>query len=192
MGNINFRLGWACIRSKKDIDRGIACLRKAGELIPNNPDIMSKLAGALYKEKNELDESLTLLEKVVNLQPKNAEAFLLMGKVSDKKNDHLRAIECFNSSIRLFAELNPSSPPFPNLFFLLGDSLEKIKDFKKCILNYKKCLTLDNKHFGSCIHLANLLANLGEGQRAAKYFKHALRIDPENVNARFGLAKTLQ
>jgi len=38
-----------------------------------------------------------------------------------------------------------------------------MKEFKKAILNYKKCLTLDAKHLGATIHLANLLANLGEG-----------------------------
>jgi len=59
------------------------------------------------------------------------------------------------------------------------------------MLSYKKCLTIDSNHFGACIHLANLLANLGEGQRAAKYFKHAIKIDPENVNAQFGLAKAI-
>lgn len=40
---------------------------------------------------------------------------------------------------------------------------EKMKDFKKSIQNFKKSLTIDNNHFGACIHLANLLANLGEG-----------------------------
>lgn len=59
-------------------------------------------------------------------------------------------------------------------------------------MNYKKCLTLDSNHFGSCIHLANLLANIGEGQRAAKYFKHAIRIDPNSINAHFGMGKSLQ
>ena len=60
---------------------------------------------------------------------------------------------------------------------------EKLKDFKQSMLSFKKCLTIDQSHFGACIHLANLLANLGEGQRAAKYFKHAIKIDPESVNA---------
>jgi tetratricopeptide (TPR) repeat protein len=66
-------------------------------------------------------------------------------------------------------------------------------------LNYKKCLTLDPRHFGACLHLANLLANVGEGQRAAKYFKHALKVSQDGgvskdliVNAEFGLGKTLQ
>ena len=36
------------------------------------------------------------------------------------------------------------------------------------------------------------MANLAEGQRAVKYFKHALKIDPNSVNANFGMAKALQ
>jgi Tfp pilus assembly protein PilF len=58
----------------------------------------------------------------------------------------------------------------------LGAAHERGKEFKKAVLNFKKCLTLDSKHFDACIHLANLLANVGEGQRAAKYFKHAIKI----------------
>ena len=60
------------------------------------------------------------------------------------------------------------------------------------MINYKKALSLDQGHFGASIFLANLLANVGEGQRAAKYFKHALKIDHESENAHFGLAKALQ
>ena len=95
-----------------------------------------------------------------------------------------------------------SPPPKPTLFFNIGCLHEKAKDFKKAVLNYKKCLTLDPKHFGACIHLANLLANVGEGQRAAKYFKHAIKVITDSdttlitkdgiINAYFGLGKTLQ
>jgi len=66
-----------------------------------------------------------------------------------------------------------------------------MKEYKKCVLSYKKCLTLESEHFGACIHLANLLANIGEGQRAAKYFKHAIKINPNSVNANFGMGKAL-
>ena len=49
----------------------------------------------------------------------------------------------------------------------------------------------DNHHFGACIHLATLLANAGENQKAAKYFKHAIKLDPQNIAANFGLGKIL-
>jgi len=37
-----------------------------------------------------------------------------------------------------------------------------------------------------------LLAYQGEGQRAVKYFKRAIKIDKDSVAAHFGLGKTLQ
>lgn len=90
------------------------------------------------------------------------------------------------------AEDPNQGPPKANSFYYIGMCNEKMKDFKKSMQNFKKCLTIENNHFGACIHLANLLANLGEGQRAAKYFKHAIKIDPESINAHFGLGKALQ
>jgi tetratricopeptide (TPR) repeat protein len=73
------------------------------------------------------------------------------------------ALEAFNTAIKLQAESLNGQPPKASVFFHLGGVYERLKEFKKAVLNYKKSLTLDNKHFGACIHLANLLANLGEG-----------------------------
>ena len=162
---------------------------------------MSKLASVLIRESPaSLDEAEALCKKCLKLNPKDPHATLLLAKLLDKKNLHTEAIEAYNAALRLNSESKGSPPPKPTLFFSLGCVYEKSKDFKKAVLNYKKCLTLDPKHFGSCIHLANLLANVGEGQRAAKYFKHALKIlteDPKAapidgiINAYFGLGKTL-
>jgi len=58
---------------------------------------------------------------------------------------------------------NKTERPKSGTFFYLGQAYELLKEYKKCILNYKKCLQIDSNHFGACIHLANLLANLAEG-----------------------------
>jgi Tfp pilus assembly protein PilF len=39
--------------------------------------------------------------------------------------------------------------------------------------------------------LATLLANTGDNKKAAKYFRHALKIQPDSIPANFGLGKTL-
>jgi tetratricopeptide (TPR) repeat protein len=43
-GNIQFRLGWALIRSRKDIDSGISHLKEANAMLKDNFDIKFKLA----------------------------------------------------------------------------------------------------------------------------------------------------
>lgn len=39
--------------------------------------------------------------------------------------------------------------------------------------------------------LATLLGNTGDHHKAAKYFRHATKIDPTHILAWFGLGKTL-
>lgn len=45
----------------------------------------------------------------------------------------------------------------------------------------------DVNHFEASLHLANLMVQLGEGQRAAKYFSNCIRIHPDSIAAHFGL-----
>jgi predicted TPR repeat methyltransferase len=79
----------------------------------------------------------------------------------DTKASYPESIEAFNTAAKLLA--SSGKPPRAQVFFYLGSVHEKSKEYKKAVLNYKKCLTIDSKHFGACIHLANLLANVGEG-----------------------------
>ena len=164
---------------------------------------MSKLAEVLFREYDTAhsnQESLDLVKQALKIDAKDPEMYLLLGKIMDRKSQWQEAIDAVGASINCQSEISKGQPPKANMFFVIGGVQEKAKDYKKAILNYKKCLTLDNQHFGACIHLANLLANVGEGQRAAKYFKHAIKVASDDsvigkeaiVNAYFGLGKTLQ
>lgn len=101
--------------------------------------------------------------KAINLEPNNAEAALLQGKVYHKLGEWQNSIDALETAIKIQAEDPNQGPPKSNSFYYIGMCNEKMKDFKKGMQNFKKCLTVDNNHFGACIHLANLLANLGEG-----------------------------
>lgn len=77
-------------------------------------------------------------------------------------------------------------------YFYLGVLNEKLQKYKKAINHFKNCLNLDNAHFYSTMHLATLLLNAGEVDRAKKYYKHALKIDPESIDAHFSLGRLIQ
>ena len=76
-------------------------------------------------------------------------------------------------------------------FFYYGVFLQHNKEFDEAIRNLKQCLAIDTENFGACIHLASLLANTGESKKAAKYYKHALKLDPNSIEANFGMGKIL-
>ena len=122
-------------------------------------EVIQKLCSVLIKDKG-LDEALVLAKKATQISKNESEPFILLGKIQDRKGLNQEAIETFTHALKL---QNAQSPPKPSVFFHIASCYERLKDYKKAVLNYKKCLTLDPRHFGACLHLANLLANVGEG-----------------------------
>ena len=135
-------------------------------MLQDNTEVMIKLAGVLFQESgsdSDIKQASEILDRLIILDPNNAEAHLLKGKIQHKNKEWPESITSLEQAIQIQAEDESQGPPKSNSFYFLGMSYEKTKDFKKSMQNYKKTLTLDNNHFGGCIHLANLLANLGEG-----------------------------
>lgn len=166
-------------------------MKQANNHLKDNFDVKVKLAQIFLQEKQDVKSGLEMIEAALQLEPDSVDALLLKGKMLIKEKKGQEAIAVVERALMLQVN-NSKERPKSSTFFYLGQAYEMTKDFKKCLLNYKKCLQIDQNHFGACIHLANLLANLTEGQRAVKYFKHALRIDRNSVNANFGMAKALQ
>jgi len=50
LGNIQFRLGWSMIRSKINVEKGTDHLKQSVALLPDNTEVMVKLAGVLFQE----------------------------------------------------------------------------------------------------------------------------------------------
>mmetsp|Transcript_34637 Transcript_34637/g.52980 ORF Transcript_34637/g.52980 Transcript_34637/m.52980 type:complete len:89 (+) Transcript_34637:2038-2304(+) len=48
LGNIEFRLGWAYIRSRSDVEKGIYLLKEATHTLRDNVDLKVKLAQILF------------------------------------------------------------------------------------------------------------------------------------------------
>jgi tetratricopeptide (TPR) repeat protein len=115
----------------------------------------------------------------------NSETVVSLGRAYDKQNKVKEAIQCYNKAIADPKKKNV------NAYFFLGQLLEREKDFKEAVTNYRKCLKLDTEHLSSCLHLATLLAQLNEQSKAAKYFKHALKLDSTSIVANYGMGRTL-
>ena len=117
------------------------------------------MCSVLIKDKG-LDEALQLAKKATQIAKNDPETYIMLGKIQGRKGLNQEAIDTFTHALKL---QTVQSPPKAGVFFHIATCHERLKDYKKAVLNYKKCLTLEPRHFGACLHLANLLANVGEG-----------------------------
>ena len=151
-----------------------------------------RLASVLFQEgkTEDIEEAERILDKLPQDNPDSLDILHLNGRIKHKLNKIDEAQEVFEKEVKICIAAKQQERP--QTFFYLGLCHERKKDFKKCMQFFKKCLALDNNHFGGCVHLASLLSNMGEWDRAAKYFKHAMKIDSNSTAALFGYGKAMQ
>ena len=72
-----------------------------------------------------------------------------------------------------------------------GESFFNLKDIKQATLCYKKCLTLDSNHIQASIQLGLILIKQQQPDRALKYLRHALKLDPLKTEAVIAQAQAI-
>ena len=102
IGQLTFRIGWSIIRTKDEVETGIDRLKKAHEMLPDNPEVMLKLSGVLFQEsgtEQDIEQSQQLLDKVIEIDPNNADAYLLKGKILHKMIQYPEAIQALEKAV---------------------------------------------------------------------------------------------
>jgi tetratricopeptide (TPR) repeat protein len=183
------RVGWAHVRRNK-IYEGYNYLKKGLKYKPDSVEIYFKLSEtSLMMEdihtKERQESALKFINAWLKLEPDNLEAMILLGRIKEKQGE-------YDEAYNIYQKVTDVDRKRPDSFYYLGQLYEKKKEFKKAISAYKQWLFLDTQNFAWAISLATLLGNEGEHHKAAKYFKHAVDINPLSVVARFGLGKTIQ
>ena len=105
-GNIYYRLGWAQIRSRKEVEKGIANLEKANSILPQNSDIVIKLATSLFQECGDLPETnakmIDLLSSVSETDTHNfTEVLILRGKIAHRSQEYESAITFLEEALQV-------------------------------------------------------------------------------------------
>ena len=80
-----------------------------------------------------------MINQALAIEPDNIEALLLKGKMLIKEKKGAEAIEVVDKALHLQITTSKERPK-SSTFFYLGQAYEMQKEFKKCLLNYKKCL----------------------------------------------------
>lgn len=189
-------------------------LRRALELKPGSANTLNAL-GCVYLEQGRLDEASQALRAAIASKPRWTDPHFNYGRVLKKTGQDDLALEEFrtavevgplNASARLYlgqelaergqtaaaeSELRESIRLYPtltaqkqlaDLFLSTGREAEGIAILRQIAKEYS---------YDSATHLklARILESKGELQQALKEYHQTLELDPENIEAREGLAR---
>lgn len=180
----SLRLGWTLIRINEQ-DQGTRILKKG---LKNNPDsIELKLflsQALLLQDEPDISKPDALSMEILEVQPQNTQAMILRARILEKLDKITEAENKFEEAIR-------HSDGKIDGFFHVSQMYKRQKEEKKAINALKQCIQLEPNHFAAAISLATILGNSGDHHKAAKYFRHAAKIDPTSIDAQFGLGRAL-
>eukprot|EP00825_Cyclidium_porcatum_P039010 TRINITY_DN4639_c0_g1_i2.p1 TRINITY_DN4639_c0_g1~~TRINITY_DN4639_c0_g1_i2.p1 ORF type:complete len:861 (-),score=174.23 TRINITY_DN4639_c0_g1_i2:47-2629(-) len=160
-------------------------LQKAYSLAPTNSNILVKLAET-YLEINELDKAFEYVKKAQTINPDDGESLLILSKIFEKKQKLDKAIEFGIEAIQKIKEVDYDAQ------FYLGKLYLKKKDIQQASEIFKQILKKDITYCPALIEYATIINSQGDPNKALKYFKQCLKVDPNNIECLLRLGKLYQ
>jgi Tfp pilus assembly protein PilF len=159
----------------KDMDVGIAHLKKAIELYPNFPQAYATM-GAAYLEQKKFKEAQEALEKATQLDPKAAGAYIELGATLNQLKDYPGAVAALTKGL----ELNPDVPAGD---YELAKAYMAQQQWQNAEPYLRKTLAAQPDMAGAHVMLGNVLLKKGDGPGALTEFQTYLKLDPNGPMA---------
>jgi Tfp pilus assembly protein PilF len=158
------------------------------------------------------EQSLT---GVMTLAPDEPDAVRLLGMVSQRLGNNVKAIDCFrrvlalgsgdgdmhmglgialfehgevNEALTHFRRACKLEPASASAWFNLGEALGRQAHTEEAVAALRRALELDPAHLSARLSLARAHANLGQVDAAVAEFREVLRREPANAEGWFGLS----
>ena len=142
---------------------------------------------AKSKNKKDLDIAIEILKNAKISFPNKIDIHITLSDVYLKINEFNKAIEILEEANRIGDFYNNADK-----LFKLGVVYEKINDYNKAVSVFKTVLNIKKDHTPSLCHVGFILASTKEYKRSLKYFKYAIKVNPELAYAYYGVAKIFQ
>lgn len=142
------------------------------------------LSADLHLRNAEVKQSYADLQKALELEPNSMEAYSKLGEISFFNRDYDRAIESIDKVI----EMDPINA---KAFFMRGFIYKETGDSTNAVRNFRKVIEIDPNYADAYEELGLLYAIHGN-KLAIEYLTTALNLNPNNIQARYGLAMFYQ
>lgn len=164
-------------------EEGIASYRRVIELAPAYAEGHRNLAVALYKLERP-QESIDVCRRAVALKPESAEAHNILGAALERVDELDEALACFRRATEL-------KPGYAEAHVNIAKVLNKQGRMEEALIVLRRC----SKIFPNAreVHhvLGLVLMRANRLQASVANFRLALAADPDNGEARLGLAMAL-
>ncbi len=133
-------------------------------------------------QDNRFADAQRALDQVLQLNPKSSLALRQLGEVELQTGDHQQAV----AHLKQAREVAPDDPA---IGFLLGQALQKVKDFEGARAVLEEGLKNNPNEPTERLLLGGVYLDLKNPAAAADQFEAVLLVQPANVEGQLGLAK---
>ena len=161
----------------------IADLTQATELEPNKKEYHA-LLGDTYFRTGDVGHSYKAFERVIELDDKDKEAYMKLGEIAFYSKDYDRAMEHLS-------KVTADDPNNQNALFMKGFIYKEAEDTAKAAYYFRKVIELYPEYEPAYEELGFMYANHGSAL-AVEYLNTAIRLEPNNTQALYGLAMYFQ
>jgi predicted O-linked N-acetylglucosamine transferase (SPINDLY family) len=133
--------------------------------------------GLTLAELHRPTEAEQSYRRAVELDPKQAQAWNNLGNILRRSRHEARkqeGVQCYQRAIA-------ARPNYATAYSNLGFALENVKDYAGAEKNYRHTLSLDPRHLGTLINLAELLDKTKQTEQALICYRQAAEFYPHNA-----------
>ncbi len=149
---------------------------------PSNENILFELAYA-YDKQNDIDNGIKAYNKLLDLNPYLENAWYNLGILHNKKENYKEAIEAYDFTIAI-------APLLPEAYYNKANSLAQIGCYTEAIHNYVDYISYSYPTAVTYYYLGDCWENLKNYHYASLFFKLAVELDPDHIDALQALGRT--
>ena len=168
-----------------EYDRALEVYRRAVELEPNDEGLLLGIA-SVRLALGELDESEQAIQQALAIQPQSAQAWVMRGRISARRQDEQEALGHFERAI----ELDPGATG-PAAYSEIGFLHLRARRLEPAREAFRNALDIDALNGGAHTGQANVLIEEGNLDDAMRELSVALRYDPNQPGALASLGSLL-
>ncbi|MCD4774021.1 MAG: tetratricopeptide repeat protein [Bacteroidales bacterium] len=165
------------------INQALSDINQALQIDDSNAGYFITLSD-IYLKMGEAGKCNNALNKALNLDPKNIKALLKSGELNYLVKNYKKTFELLNNAIKL-DKYNPLA------YFIKGFSYLELHDTTRAINNFQIAVDQKQDYYDAYIQLG-ILYLAQNNIRAVGYYKNAINVFPESIEALYGIAMYYQ